>query len=71
MKPVPEQAIETATKAIAVLDETPLYARVDGVQTDAGFLIMEVELFEPELYFRAGPEVAARMADAIEDWLAS
>ena len=43
-------------RALAALDETPLYARVDLVRNDADdFLIMEFELIEPSLYLRMDP----------------
>ena len=38
----------------------PLYARVDGVETAGGFLVMEVEVHEPGLFFSAAPEAARR-----------
>jgi glutathione synthase/RimK-type ligase-like ATP-grasp enzyme len=44
-----------------------LYARVDGVETDAGgFWLMELELIEPFLYLdSAGPAAYVRYADAL------
>jgi hypothetical protein len=42
-----------------------LYARVDLVDTPRGPLLMELELIEPELFFRAAPEAAATFAAAI------
>ncbi|MCM0606016.1 MAG: hypothetical protein KA715_07990 [Xanthomonadaceae bacterium] len=37
--------------------EMPLYVRVDGVESkDDGFLVMEVELTEPSLYFTHSPK---------------
>ena len=46
-----------------------LYARVDGVETEAagGFWLMELELIEPFLYLdSAGPGAYARYAEALE-----
>lgn len=46
-----------------------LYARVDGVETEAagGFWLMELELIEPFLYLdSAGPEAYTRYAEALE-----
>lgn len=53
----------------AVTDELggdrPLYARVDGIERDGTFRLIEVELVEPELFFRADPAAGARLADAL------
>ena len=66
---VPENIIFAADKVMAVLSETPLYARVDGVVVKGEFLLMELEMFEPELYFRVSDNAAVNMADAIEKLL--
>jgi glutathione synthase/RimK-type ligase-like ATP-grasp enzyme len=51
--------------ALAALPKAPLYARVDGVATGAGFVVMEVELHEPGLFFTQAPRAAITFADAI------
>lgn len=51
--------------ALEALPIAPLYARVDGVETGDGFLIMEVEVHEPGLFFPAAPEAAEAFAEAI------
>ena len=33
----------------------PLYARVDGISRDGAFLLMELELIEPNLFFGHAP----------------
>jgi glutathione synthase/RimK-type ligase-like ATP-grasp enzyme len=44
--------IETGRRVVtAFSDETLLYARVDGVLRNGRFLLMELELIEPDLYF--------------------
>ena len=45
-----EEMIAEATSVIASLPETPLYARIDGVDCGDRFVLMEVELIEPELF---------------------
>lgn len=45
--------------------EAPLYARVDLVRHEGRDLLMELELIEPELYFRFGAESAERLAEAV------
>jgi hypothetical protein len=42
-----------------------VYARVDLVHTDRGPTLMELELIEPDLFFRLAPDAAGRMADAL------
>ncbi|WP_049985265.1 ATP-grasp domain-containing protein [Halobellus rufus] len=54
--------------------DVPLYARVDGITTDAGgetagFRLLEVELIEPELFFRVDDDAGSRLADALLDRL--
>ena len=48
----PSQADKDAAEnVLAVLDETPLYARVDMIRSETGnLLLMELELIEPYLY---------------------
>ena len=40
-------------------------ARVDGVETHAGFRVMEVEVNEPGLFFTLAPAAAETFADAV------
>src|SRR5260370_3567039 len=48
------QMIDIATKIVDALAERPLYARVDGIEDERGFILMEVELIEPELFLGVG-----------------
>jgi glutathione synthase/RimK-type ligase-like ATP-grasp enzyme len=57
--------VAVGRRALDALPLAPLYARVDGVETAAGFTIMEVELHEPGLFFPLAPEAAEAFADAI------
>lgn len=43
-----------------------LYARVDGIEQDGRFLLMELELTEPALFFHADPAAPGRFVDALE-----
>jgi len=63
--PPPDFVLAAAKRALAALAEVPLYARVDGVENDGQFLLMELELIEPTLYLTHDPEAPARFADAI------
>lgn len=61
----PAAIIGAAEAILRVLPAPTLYARVDGVETEAGFLVMEVEVNEPGLFFNLAPEAAERFATAI------
>jgi hypothetical protein len=57
---------------VEALPERPLYARVDLVRHPpgtAGFVLMELELVEPSLYFRIVPGSAERFARAFARWM--
>jgi len=58
--------IEAGSKALAALPEVPLYARVDGIVHDGEFLLMELELIEPNLFL----DLQARSAEAFASALA-
>lgn len=57
--------IEFAERAVAACPRLPIYARVDAVVTPGGCRVMELELIEPELFFRFHPPAAQALADAI------
>lgn len=51
-------------------DQAPLlYARVDGIERDGRLVLMELELIEPELFFRSDPDAAERCARQLLDSL--
>jgi glutathione synthase/RimK-type ligase-like ATP-grasp enzyme len=54
-----------ARAALAALPVPPLYARIDGVEAAGGFLVMEVEVNEPGLFFSYAPAAAGRFAAAL------
>ncbi len=57
------QELSLAQNAIALRRPMPLYGRVDLVSgPDGGPLVMELELIEPELWFRRHPPAAQRLA---------
>lgn len=66
----PAFVIEAALEAIETIDPTPLYARVDGVEHDGRFSLMELELLEPALFLKSGAGSAARFAEALTARLA-
>jgi len=59
------RTVEQAGRAIRALPEIPLYARVDGFLRGDEFLLMELELIEPNLFLELGPDAAAMLARAI------
>ena len=59
------ELIEQAAHVLRALPEVPLYARVDGVERGGAFLLMELELIEPNLFLGRGPGAAERLAAAI------
>ncbi len=64
--PTKEDLAEAAT-ILGLLDETPFYARVDMIRDEDGrLLLMELELIEPYLYPKEGPELGAHMARAMK-----
>lgn len=67
----PAALLQQAEQVIAVLPQVPLYARVDGIlSTEGAFLVLELELNEPGLYFTFAPEQATQFAAVIEAQLA-
>lgn len=57
---------KAAERAMRMLGDPPLQARVDLVRLDDGALaVMELEVIEPALYFRTDPAAAGRFADAL------
>lgn len=67
-EPSPQVALVEQAKAALVAatgDDVPLYARVDGVVRDGLLYAMELELVEPELFFRTSVGAANRFAEAI------
>lgn len=62
--PVP--ALVEQARAVTATIPTPwLYARVDGVEIDGVFTLMELELIEPMLFLGWDPQAPARFAEAI------
>ncbi|UCF39765.1 MAG: hypothetical protein JSW43_08445 [Gemmatimonadota bacterium] len=59
--------MDLAERALACVSEPLLYARVDLVADGNGNpMVMELELVEPELFFRYSPAAVERLAGAVE-----
>ncbi len=64
--PTPADGVRAVARlALDALPMPPLYARIDGVETAAGFQIMEVEVNEPGLFFPHAPAAADRFAEVL------
>ena len=59
---------DAAQKVLASIDETLLYVRVDMVQHQGEYLLMELELIEPSLYFNLDEDSPARFAHALNQY---
>lgn len=56
-----------AARILGMLDEAPFYARVDMLRgDDEQMLLMELELIEPYLYPKEGPNLGKLMASALK-----
>lgn len=54
-----------AQAALAAAGSDPLYARVDGMNVNGRFLLMELELIEPYLFLPESPEATDKLAAAV------
>ena len=55
-------------KALQSLPEKVLYARVDLVEYQGSYKLMEIELIEPSLYFNLDETAPKRFVKAFENW---
>ena len=63
-----KKEIEFAENAVKACPELPIYARVDIFTDNEGFTaVAELELIEPELWFRNYPKAAELLASAIKE----
>lgn len=63
---VPEPLLlSRAQQVLATLEVVPLYARVDLVRDEDDFVLMELELVEPALYFGVDAEAPVRFVRAL------
>ncbi|MBR7800966.1 ATP-grasp domain-containing protein [Undibacterium fentianense] len=63
---VPDSMRLQAQAILHSLLRMPCYARVDGVLRDGQFILMELELVEPELFLELHPQAPLRFAQAIQ-----
>lgn len=70
---VPDQKqIKFAKSVVQAAPEMPMYARVDIFKDNNGnWALAELEIFEPELWFRLNPPAADNLARSIKDTLSA
>ena len=62
-----QKDLAMAKSVLDVLDEVPLYGRVDMLRGESGELyLMELELIEPYLYPVEGPGLGSQLAEAVK-----
>jgi len=67
----PAEALAVADTVLSNIDEDLLYARIDLARgPDGGWLLMEAELIEPDLYLAQAPDGGAAFAQAVAGRLA-
>ncbi len=65
-----QDEIDFAEKVVIAAPELPIYARVDIFKdNDGNWALAELEIFEPELWFRLYPEAANTLASCIKERL--
>lgn len=57
--------LEIADRTMALLNPCPIFARIDLVEGPSSPCLIELELIEPDLFFRDMPEAAGHLANAI------
>jgi hypothetical protein len=61
----PPWLIAAGFKVLGALPHDPVYARIDGLELDGRFVLMEAELIEPDLFLTHDEGAPARYADAL------
>lgn len=65
-----QKEIEFAEKAVSVCEPQPVYARVDVIEDNQkNPAVTELELIEPEMWFRYNPEAADKLAASIDQFI--
>jgi hypothetical protein len=61
----PPHLVAQARAVLSMIEAPLLFARVDGLEVDGRFLLMELEINEPCLFLGCSPDAPARFAAAI------
>ena len=67
----PAGAVALAQRVLAAIEEPLLYARIDMVESPAGWVLMEAELVEPDFYLSQAPDGGRLFAEAVKARLSS
>ncbi|CAL1690237.1 hypothetical protein MMB232_00359 [Brevundimonas subvibrioides] len=67
----PAGALALAEQVLATIEEDLLYARIDVVEHEGRWLLMEAELIEPDFYLGEAPDRGRMFADAVRARLAA
>ena len=62
----PAGAVALAERVLAAIEEPLLYARIDMVESPAGWVLMEAELVEPDFYLSQAPDGGRLFAEAVK-----
>jgi glutathione synthase/RimK-type ligase-like ATP-grasp enzyme len=60
-----DATVATMSRVLFMLPREPLYARIDGVQRNGRFVLMEVEVNEPALGLHLAPGAGDRLAETL------
>lgn len=63
--PVTDAQRDFADEVLKLVREPLMYARIDVIPTREGFMLNELELIEPSLFFNQGPVGLARFVEAV------
>ena len=61
----PRDVVRSSRAVMDALPVAPLFARIDGVMTASGYVLMEAECIEPDLFFRFRPEARKELVRAL------
>jgi glutathione synthase/RimK-type ligase-like ATP-grasp enzyme len=61
----PEQWVRQARSVLAAVQGPWLYARVDGCMLEGQFVLVELEMLEPDLFLNLAPQAPAAFAEAL------
>jgi glutathione synthase/RimK-type ligase-like ATP-grasp enzyme len=61
----PTAVVATSKAVMRALPLPPLFARIDGVETADGYVLMEAECIEPDLFFRFHPDARRALVKAL------
>jgi glutathione synthase/RimK-type ligase-like ATP-grasp enzyme len=59
------ELLDIGKNILGIAGKNSVYARIDGVITQKGFLLMEVEMIEPDLYFEHAVDGPNRFVEAV------